>query len=114
MVQQRFSGGSFDGQYIHLKVPDPFAKKLLLEKDFTNDVITWDIADRVELESDDTKNQSIWVNELDTTLQSIMKKHNFITLLLKWTKHFLNSVCFLKHVSWNIPTVLMIVSNLHY
>ena len=73
-IRERFCGGSFDGQYIHLNVPEHMAKKLSLEKDFVKDAITWDIAHRVELACEDTKKQTSWLEELDTTLQSVMKK----------------------------------------
>ena len=73
-IRQRFCGGSFDGQYFHLNVPDHFATKLSLDKDFTRDALTWDIAHRIELACEDTKKQTNWLQELDTTLQSIMKK----------------------------------------
>ena len=73
-IRERFCGGSFDGQYIHLNVPEHMAKKLSFEKDFVKDAITWDIAHRVELACEDTKKQTSWLEELDTTLQSVMKK----------------------------------------
>ena len=73
-IRQRFCGGSVDGQYFHLNVPDHFATKLSLDKDFTRDALTWDIAHRIELACEDTKKQTNWLQELDTTLQSIMKK----------------------------------------
>ena len=44
--------------------------KLLLSKD----CITWDIAHRIELACEDAKKETSWLQELDNTLQSIMKK----------------------------------------
>ena len=52
------------------------ADQLFLEKEFTRDSITWDVAHSVELACDDTKEQTAWLQELDTTLQSTMKKFN--------------------------------------
>ena len=50
------------------------ADKLSLDIEFTETAVTWDIAHRLELSFDDTKKQMSWLQELDTTLQSIMKK----------------------------------------
>ena len=73
-TRERFCGGSFDGQYHQLNIPDHFATKLSLDSEFTRDAITWDIAHRVELACENTKTQTNWLQEFDTTLQSIMKK----------------------------------------
>ena len=73
-TRERFRGGSFDGQYHQLYIPDHFATKLSLNSEFTRDAITWDIAHRVELACENTKTQTNWLQELDTTLQPIMKK----------------------------------------
>ena len=45
-----------------------------MDSEFTRDAITWDIAHCVELACENTKTQTNWLQELDTTLQSIMKK----------------------------------------
>ena len=57
-----------------MNIPDHFAAKLSLNSEFTRDAITWDIAHRVELACENTKTQTNWLQELDTSLQSIMKK----------------------------------------
>ena len=57
-----------------MNVPDHLSKKLLLGNNFTREAVTWDIAHRIELASNDTKNQTKWLEEFDTSLQSIMKK----------------------------------------
>ena len=73
-TRERLCGGSFDGQYHQLKIPDDFASKFSLESEFTRDAITWNIANRVELACEDTKTQTNWLQELGTALQSIIKK----------------------------------------
>ena len=65
-IRERFCGGSFDGQYIKLNVPDHFAKKMLLRKEFTQKSITWDITHHIELASDDTKKTKL--NGLKTSI----------------------------------------------
>ena len=45
-----------------------------MDSEFTRDAMTWDIAHRVELACENTKTQTNWLQELETTLQSIMKK----------------------------------------
>ena len=65
-IRERFCGGSFDGQYIKLNVPDQFAKKMLLRKEFTQKSITWDITHHIELASDDTKKTKL--NGLKTSI----------------------------------------------
>ena len=67
-IRERFCGGSFDGQCIKLNVPNHFAEKMLLEKDFTRNAITWDIAHPTELVREDTKEQARWLQDLDTIL----------------------------------------------
>ena len=73
-IRERFCGGSFDGQYFKLNVPKHLATKLSLEHNFTIDALIWDVAHRFELGCEDVKNITPWLQELDTTLQSVMKK----------------------------------------
>ena len=73
-IRERFCDGAFDGQYLKLNVPTHLAEKLSLKPDFTKDSTIWDVAHRVELACKDTKNDTKWLTDFDTTLQSIMKK----------------------------------------
>ena len=73
-IRQRFCGGAFDGQYLSLKVPEHLAQQLILDVDFTKDAVVWDVAHRFELGCEDAKKLTPWLQELDTTLQSVMKK----------------------------------------
>ena len=73
-IRQRFCGGSFDGQYFKLNVPEHLATKLSLDPAFTDDALIWDVAHRFELGCEDVKKITLWLQELDTTLQSIIKK----------------------------------------
>ena len=73
-MHKRFCGGAFDGQYLKLNIPTHLAEKLSLKPDFTKDSTIWDVAHRVELACEDTKNGIKWLTDFDTTLQSIMKK----------------------------------------
>ena len=73
-IRERFCGGLFDGQYFHLNVPAHLANKLSLEQDFARDCITWDIVHCVELACEDAKKETSWLQKVDNTLQSIMKK----------------------------------------
>ena len=47
-----------------------------LELAFTEDALIWDVAHRFELGCEDVKKITPWLQQLDTTLQSIMKKFN--------------------------------------
>ena len=78
-IRERFCGGSFDGQYFKLNVPKHLAAKLSLDSDFTEDAIIWDVAHRIELACEDVKKITPWLQELDTTLQSVMTKFNLGT-----------------------------------
>ena len=84
-LRQRFSGGTFDGQYLHLNVPKHMADILHLPPDFLEDAIIWDAAHRLELACEDVKTgkkdssgnwvitPTPWLQELDSALQFIMK-----------------------------------------
>ena len=50
------------------------ANKLSLEQDFTKDCFTWDFAHRIEVACENAKKENSWIQELDNTLQSIMKR----------------------------------------
>ena len=70
-LQQRFTGGCFDGQYIHLNVRKHFSQALSLSLEFMNDANTHDAAHRLELAKCD------WLIELDDVPQHIMTHFRF-------------------------------------
>ena len=109
--------GSFDGQYHKLNVPTHLADKLSLDIEFTETAVTWDIAHRLELSFDDTKKQMSWLQELDTTLQSIMKNftlgmhHTQLRdISIEMGKRFLEFCFFQKHGSCSMHIARTIIS----
>ena len=83
-LREQLCGGSFDGQYINLNVPDHLAKKLSLEKEFTKETITWDIAHRVVLGSDGTKKQTNWLQELQDNEEIYHGEAPYAALTQHW------------------------------
>ena len=68
-----FAGFAADGAYIrNLVIFKAFAELLELPHNFTKDDCLWDLAHRLELAAEDVKKDSTWLNQFDSSIQSIM------------------------------------------
>ena len=72
-IRDLFAGFAADGAYIrNLVIFKAFAELLELPHNFTKDACLWDLAHRLELAAEDVKKDSTWLNEFDSSIQSIM------------------------------------------
>ena len=72
-IRDLFAGFAADGAYIrNLVIFKAFAELLELPHNLTKDACLWDLAHRLELAAEDVKKDSTWLNEFDSSIQSIM------------------------------------------